>query len=121
MDHESIQSLERHIKIFSKFTWELEQLLHPNHKNKIETTPNLHGLFNIGKLMEEYGPLRLYWEGGYKGEALIQSIKPMIKNGVHKKHFKKTFTAILQRQVLQRQSSGTIQKVQNILQFGCNY
>ena len=91
MDHESIQSLERHIKIFSKFTWELEQLLHPNHKNKIETTPNLHGLFNIGKLMEEYGPLRLYWEGGYKGEALIQSIKPMIKNGVQKKHFKKTY------------------------------
>ena len=51
--------------------------------------------------MEEYRPLRLYWEGGYKGEALIQSIKPMIKKGVQKKNFKKTpITEILQRQVL---------------------
>ena len=32
--------------------------------------------------MELYGPLRLYWEGGYRGEGIIQDIKGIINHGL---------------------------------------
>ena len=39
--------------------------------------------------MKNYGPTRLYWEGGYKGEAMFQDIKPLITQGTHKATFSK--------------------------------
>ena len=44
--------------------------------------------------MKECGPLRLYWEGSFKGEGLLQYVKPMVKQGTHKSTFaKNTLTA----------------------------
>ena len=40
--------------------------------------------------MKDYGPLRLYWEGGNKGEGLLQYIKPLVTQGTHKPTFPKT-------------------------------
>ena len=57
---------------------------------KFETTSNLLGLLNLQDYIKDYGPLRLYWEGGYKGEGLLRLIKPMINQGVHKSSFGKT-------------------------------
>ena len=39
--------------------------------------------------MKKYGPLRLYWEGSFKGEGLLQYVKPMVKQGTHKSTFAK--------------------------------
>lgn len=36
-------------------------------KRKVNTTSNLTSLLNIPDFMRQYGPLRLYWEGEYKG------------------------------------------------------
>ena len=34
--------------------------------------------------MKEFGPLRLYWEGGWKGEGIIQELKSLIRNRFQK-------------------------------------
>jgi len=43
---------------------------------------NFLSLLNLPKQMRLYGPMRRYWEGGYRGEGLIQDLKPLIKNGL---------------------------------------
>ena len=32
--------------------------------------------------MNLFGPLRRYWEGSYRGEALVQELKLLIKTGL---------------------------------------
>ena len=56
-------------------------------KFKMETTSNLCGLRNLIEFMREYGPLRLYWEGGYRGEGILRYVKPMITQGTYKSTF----------------------------------
>ena len=34
--------------------------------------------------MKEFGPLRLYWEGGWKGEGIIKELKCIIRDGLKK-------------------------------------
>jgi hypothetical protein len=43
---------------------------------------NFMSLFNLIPMMEELGPLILWWDGGGKGERFIQEIKPHIRRGV---------------------------------------
>jgi hypothetical protein len=43
---------------------------------------NFMSLLNLIPMMEELGPLILWWDGGGKGERFIQQIKPHIKKGV---------------------------------------
>jgi hypothetical protein len=43
---------------------------------------NFMSLFNLIPMMEELGPLILWWDGGGKGERFIQEIKPHIRKGV---------------------------------------
>jgi hypothetical protein len=43
---------------------------------------NFMSLLNLTPMMEELGPLILWWDGGGKGERFIQQIKPHIKKGV---------------------------------------
>ena len=52
-----------------------------------ETTPNLSGLLNIPDFMRDYGPLRLYWEGGFVGEGIIKYVKPCITQGTYRTTF----------------------------------
>ena len=56
-------------------------------KIKMETTSNLCGLRNLVEFMRAYGPLRLYWEGGYKGEGILRYVKPMITQGTYQSSF----------------------------------
>ena len=39
--------------------------------------------------MKEYGPLKIYPEGGYKGEGILRYVKPIITQGTHKANFAK--------------------------------
>ena len=45
---------------------------------------NYMSLLNLPKQMKKFGPLRLYWEGGWKGEGIIQEIKCLIRDGLKK-------------------------------------
>ena len=88
VDDDLIQSLQRHIKIFLSILCDVEIALDKK-KLKIQTTSNINSLLNICSYMKEYGPLRLYWEGSFKGEGLLQYVKPMVKQGTHKSTFGK--------------------------------
>ena len=39
--------------------------------------------------MRLHGPLRMCWEGGFKGEGILRYLKPMVKQGTHKITFAK--------------------------------
>ena len=43
---------------------------------------NYMSLLNLPKQMNLFGPLRRYWEGSYRGEALVQELKPLIKTSL---------------------------------------
>ena len=55
---------------------------------------NYLSLLNIPTQMKLYGPMRLYWEGGYRGEGIIQEVKGIINHGLitgWQKHTMKRF------------------------------
>jgi hypothetical protein len=52
-------------------------------KNKIASTSNMTSLLNLPEMVWKFGPPRLFWEGGYKGEGILQDIKPIITQGTH--------------------------------------
>jgi hypothetical protein len=100
-----IKDTERHIKIFLQFmtmvddrnmkmTQARKQRVNngstnadttrkTKRKRRINTTSNLISLLDIPRFMEEFGPARLYWEGGYKGEGILRNVKPVVKQGTH--------------------------------------
>ena len=89
VNEDLIVSLDRHIKLLLTFLCKLEVEINlkkgkENRKLKVQTTSNFSGLLNLTSYMRDYGPLRLYWEGGFKGEGLLKYIKPMVKQGSHK-------------------------------------
>ena len=58
----------------------------------MENTSNLHGLLNLPDQIRSYGPLRIWWEGGYKGKGILRSIKPLISHGVYDKQNRRKST-----------------------------
>ena len=52
--------------------------LEDNTNYKMDNTSNLHGLLNLPEQIKKFGPLRMYWEGGYKGEGILRSLKPLM-------------------------------------------
>ena len=56
----------------------VENAMDGNSKDSWTTKPNMLGLFNLVNTMPDLGPPRALWEGGRKGEGLIQDIKPHI-------------------------------------------
>ena len=68
-------------------------------KLRMETTSNLSGLLNITTFMKYYGPLRLYWEGGYKGEGLLGCVKPLVTQGTHKLNFAKNIMTMYYKNI----------------------
>ena len=48
-------------------------------KMKIKSTSNLTSMLNLPAIMILYGPLRLLWEGGYKGEATMTNAKKQLR------------------------------------------
>ena len=51
---------------------------------------NYLSLLNLPNQMKMYGPMRCYWEGGYRGEGLIQELKSIINQGLVKNWQKNT-------------------------------
>ena len=47
IDNGSIQSLERHIKIFLTLLYDLESVVNKDRRTHLTTTSNLHALFNV--------------------------------------------------------------------------
>lgn len=94
-----VEDTERHIKLFLSIFTRLDDInldaaKNKKRKRKINTTSNLTSLLNIPDFMREYGPCRLYWEGGYKGEGILRRVKPVVTQGTHMAWFA---TAALQR------------------------
>jgi hypothetical protein len=93
MDDKRVDDIDRHVKPFLTILCRLQ--IASNSKSgestklKIKTTSNLSGLLNITTYMRDYGPLRNYWEGGYKGEGLLRYIKPLANQGTHKPYYAK--------------------------------
>ena len=48
----------------------------------VYSCPNFLTLLNLPSMMEEFGPLRLLWEGNVHGEAFVKQIKPFLKSGL---------------------------------------
>ena len=73
------------IQIYLRMVEELNNALR-NKKDKPIwiTRSNYLSLLNLPDQMRLYGPLRLYWEGGWKGEGIIQEIKEIIRDGLKK-------------------------------------
>ena len=51
--------------------------------NKIESTSCFINLLNIGDRMKDYGVMRNFWEGGYRGEGIFRPMKGLINRGLH--------------------------------------
>ena len=89
VNDELTESTERHTKLHVSTPCDLEIALDKNKKVKPSTTSNLNALFNLFSFMKNYGPTCLHWEGGHKGEAMFQDIKPLMTQGAHKATFSK--------------------------------
>lgn len=51
--------------------------------NKIESTSCFVNLLNVGERMKDYGIMRNYWEGGFRGEGIFRPMKQLITRGLH--------------------------------------
>lgn len=106
---ELVRDVDRHIKIYLSTLTQIDDMnidlsiakvnkrskkSNMVRKRKINTTSNLTTLLNIPGFMQQYGPPRLYWEGGYKGEGVLRLVKPVVTQGTHMTWFA---TAALQR------------------------
>lgn len=98
-----VEDTDRHIKLFLSLITELDDFNTENFirkqanstrkgkriikKRKINSTSNLTSLLNLPQFMKEFGPPRLYWEGGFKGEGILRSVKPVVTQGTHMSWF----------------------------------
>ena len=48
------------------------------------TSYNFPSLLNLPEAMQEYGPLKNLWEGGYQGEGFLLLVKPEASYGMRK-------------------------------------
>lgn len=51
--------------------------------NKVESTSCFINLLSSGEKMKEYGIMRNYWEGGFRGEGIFRPMKGLIRRGLH--------------------------------------
>ena len=81
-----INECDNAIKVFLSMVDIFDAAMHNNErKTKIWVRKsNFISLLNLPEQMRMYGPLRRYWEGGYRGEAMIQELKPLITTGLSK-------------------------------------
>ena len=93
---ELILEVEHVIKIYLTMVHKFDLAIRKDETKKYTWVrkSNYLSLLNIPTQMSLYGPLRLYWEGGYRGEGIIQEIKGIINNGLiigWQKHTMKRF------------------------------
>ena len=98
-DRSNNNSAERHIKLFLSNINNLDTLImekkedsnraKKQKKRKIQTVTNLVGLLNLPNQMRNFGNLRDYWEGSYRGEGILRELKSYITQGTHQPWFAK--------------------------------
>ena len=99
-DKENNNSAERHIKVFLSYLDKVDDIIidkkdssttaKEQKKKKIQTVANLTGLLNLPNQMREFGNLRDYWEGGYRGEGILKEIKQLVTQGTYHPWFAKS-------------------------------
>ena len=97
---ENTNSAERHIKLFLSALNSLDAAIidkkqrkegaKEQEKMKIQTVSNFVGLLNIPRQMREFGNLRDYWEGSFRGERILQELKPLVTQGTYHPWFAKS-------------------------------
>ena len=83
IDEAIILESDLSIRIYLRMVEELNNALRNQHDKPIWISrSNYLSLLNLPEQMRFFGPLRLYWEGGWKGEGIIQEIKEIIRDGL---------------------------------------
>ena len=59
-----------------------QQITFKDKKPLVVSCSNFLTLLNIPSMMENFGPMRLVWEGGIHGEAFVRCIKPYLQYGL---------------------------------------
>ena len=59
-----------------------QQITTEEKKPLVVSCSNFLTLMNIPSMLDNFGPLRLLWEGGVHGEAFVRFIKPYLKFGL---------------------------------------
>lgn len=81
------------------------------------TRSNYMSLLNFPDQMRTFGPLRLYWEGGWKGEGIIREIKEIIRdvlkmnwayNTLKRAYNRRAFDYMLNLSALQLESANDV-------------
>ena len=84
-DNDLILKCDLSIRIFLRTAEDLNKALRQQDDKPIWISrSNYLSLLNLPRQMEMFGPLRLYWEGGWKGEGIIKEIKEIIRDGLKK-------------------------------------
>ena len=85
MNEDLISESDLSIRIYLRMVEELNNALRNRNDKPIWISrSNYLSLLNLPEQMRFFGPLRLYWEGGWKGEGIIQEIKEIIRDGLKK-------------------------------------
>ena len=81
---ESITIVNAMSKIFLTSIVQLDNSIYKDKEdNKVQSASCFVNLLNVGFKMEQFGIIRNYWEGGYKGEKIFLGMKSVIKRGLH--------------------------------------
>ena len=90
---ENTNSAERHIKLFLSAVNALDEAIIDKKRQKegvkeqdsmkIQTVSNFVGLLNLPEQMRNFGNLRDYWEGSFRGERILQELKPLVSQGTY--------------------------------------
>ena len=85
MNEDLISESDLSIRIYLRMVEELNNALrNKNDKPIWISRSNYLSLLNLLEQMKFFGPLRMYWEGGWKGEGIIQEMKEIIRDGLKK-------------------------------------
>ena len=92
-DRENSNRAERHIKLFLSSVGALGNVIiekkkktervKDQGKRKIQSVSNFIGLLNLPDQMRRFGNLRDYWEGSFRGERILQELKPLVRQGTY--------------------------------------
>jgi len=100
MTADMIKNIERHILLFLNYFDQFDtNMRKSNEKPTWLTSYNFICLLNLPKTIEEFGPIRNYWEGGVMGEKLIQVVKPLW-NGFRKKWQKSIMDKVMKQMAI---------------------
>ena len=81
---ESISVVNAMSKIFLTTIQRLDNSIFKDKEdNKVQSASCFVNLLNVGSKMDQFGIMRNYWEGGYKGEKVFLGMKSVIKRGLH--------------------------------------